>query len=235
MKYTLCSPQFIIILSLASPLNISTNIPIIYRESKKTYGSLTIDLTTSKSEPRINVTPYSEELKLLLIQFLFLDKSVRFIQFNNEDGSTRALNRVDYLANWMKHLPTTHISCCLMINEERKVLIGLRAANSFFSGVWEFPGGKLEPGETSISSLVRELKEELNIVVNENDLSYIKSYDYVYPTKRIKLHVFKCYQWSGEIKDIVHDSLQWIEYDHLYRIPMPPADLALLIDFPVLP
>lgn len=105
-------------------------------------------------------------------------------------------------------------------------LLGQRAAGSFYAGFWEFPGGKVESGETPYAALVRELHEELGIDVLRAD-PWLRR-QHVYEHAHVELNFFRVRQWRGELRDHVHSALSWQRADALTVAPMLPANAPVL-------
>ncbi len=105
-------------------------------------------------------------------------------------------------------------------------LLGQRAPDTFYPGYWEFPGGKVEPGETPRAALVRELHEELGIEVDTAYPWIVR--EHIYEHAHVRLHFFHVTRWHGEIKDHVHSELSWQRADELTVAPMLPANAPVL-------
>jgi 8-oxo-dGTP diphosphatase len=105
-------------------------------------------------------------------------------------------------------------------------LLGQRAPGSFYAGFWEFPGGKVEPGETPHEALVRELHEELGIEVVRAD-PWLRR-QHVYEHAHVRLNFFRVRKWRGELHDHVHSALAWQRADALNVAPMLPANAPVL-------
>ena len=105
-------------------------------------------------------------------------------------------------------------------------LLGQRAPGSFYEGYWEFPGGKVEPGETPHAALLRELDEELGIEVTRAD-PWLRR-QHVYEHAHVRLNFFRVRQWRGELHDHVHSQLAWQHADGLSVSPMLPANAPVL-------
>jgi len=105
-------------------------------------------------------------------------------------------------------------------------LLGQRAPGTFYPGFWEFPGGKVEPGETPHDALVRELHEELGIEVSRAD-PWLRR-EHVYEHAHVRLNFFRVREWHGELHDHVHSALAWQRADGLTVSPMLPANAPVL-------
>jgi len=96
------------------------------------------------------------------------------------------------------------------------------------AGLWEFPGGKIEPGERPEQTLIRELKEELGIVVTEPCLAPLTFASHAYPDFHLLMPLFVCRRWSGTPAPLEGQALKWVKPNALRDFPMPPADLPLI-------
>ena len=105
-------------------------------------------------------------------------------------------------------------------------LLGQRAPGTFYPGYWEFPGGKVEPGETPHDALVRELHEELGIEVRRAD-PWLRR-EHVYEHAHVRLNFYRVREWCGELHDHVHSALAWQRADGLTVAPMLPANAPVL-------
>ncbi len=105
-------------------------------------------------------------------------------------------------------------------------LLGQRAPGTFYPGYWEFPGGKVEQGETPHAALVRELGEELGIGVTRAD-PWLRR-EHVYEHAHVRLNFFRIREWHGELQDHVHSALAWQRAEGLTVAPMLPANAPVL-------
>ncbi len=114
-----------------------------------------------------------------------------------------------------------------LINENNEVLISLRKNRSQHNNYWEFPGGKVEEGETIDNALEREIKEELSINISSNcvaPLTFAVDYHNTYQTV-LMLHI--CRKWEGEPKSLLGQDLQWVKPINLVNYEMPRANVFL--------
>lgn len=105
-------------------------------------------------------------------------------------------------------------------------LLGQRAPGTFYPGYWEFPGGKVEPGETAQAALVRELREELGIDVVRAD-PWLRR-EHLYEHAHVRLNFFRVREWRGELRDHVHSALAWQRAASIDVSPMLPANAPVL-------
>lgn len=109
---------------------------------------------------------------------------------------------------------------------QNEFLLGQRAADTFYPGYWEFPGGKVEPGESPRAALVRELREELEIEVEAATPWIVR--EHVYEHAHVRLNFFRVTRWAGEIRDHVHAALSWQRPGSTTVAPMLPANAPVL-------
>lgn len=119
------------------------------------------------------------------------------------------------------------VSACALIDGDGRVLLARRPLEKPMGGLWEFPGGKLQDGETPEGALVRELKEELDLDVVESCLSPIACASHDMGTFHLLMPLFACRKWSGSPQAKAHDELRWVRGNDLLRCEMPPADRPL--------
>ena len=120
----------------------------------------------------------------------------------------------------------TEVAAAVMLREDGSFLLGQRAANTFYPGYWEFPGGKVEAGETPRDALLRELHEELSIEVTEATPWIVR--EHVYEHAHVRLHFFRVTAWRGELHDRVHAALIWQRPGELTVAPLLPANAPVL-------
>lgn len=119
-----------------------------------------------------------------------------------------------------------HVAAAVITRPDGSVLLGQRAPDTFYPGYWEFPGGKVEPGETPRDALIRELDEELGMRV---DTAYPWiTREHVYEHAHVSLHFFEVTAWRGEIHDRVHSALSWQQAGAMHVGPMLPANGPIL-------
>ena len=120
------------------------------------------------------------------------------------------------------------VSACALIDPDGRVLIAQRPPGKSMAGLWEFPGGKVEPGERPEQTLIRELKEELGIAVEEDCLAPLTFASHVYPDFYLLMPIYVCRCWDGFVQAKEGQQLKWVRTHDLRNYPMPPADEPLI-------
>ena len=125
-------------------------------------------------------------------------------------------------------LKLTLVVACALVDADRRVLIAQRPEGKTLAGLWEFPGGKVEPGERPEVTLIRELKEELGISVEEPCLAPLTFASYAYESFHLLMPLYVCRRWEGLVTAREGQQLAWVRANKLRDYPMPPADLPLI-------
>jgi 8-oxo-dGTP diphosphatase len=120
------------------------------------------------------------------------------------------------------------VAACALIDPDGRVLIAQRPQGKSMAGLWEFPGGKVESGERPEASLIRELKEELGIVVKEECLAPLTFASHLYPDFHLLMPLYVCRRWEGTVEAREAQKLKWVRPNDLRNYPMPPADEPLI-------
>jgi 8-oxo-dGTP diphosphatase len=120
------------------------------------------------------------------------------------------------------------VAACALVDADGRVLITQRPEGKALAGLWEFPGGKLEPGERPEDSLIRELHEELGITVKEACLAPLSFASYAYPDFHLLMPLWICRRWEGAVAGRENQALKWVRAGKLRDYPMPPADEPLI-------
>lgn len=120
------------------------------------------------------------------------------------------------------------VAACALIDADGRVLIAERPQGKSMAGLWEFPGGKVEGGERPEQSLIRELKEELDIAVREDCLAPLTFASHCYPDFHLLMPLYVCRRWEGIVKAREQQRLKWVRPNELRTYAMPPADEPLI-------
>jgi 8-oxo-dGTP diphosphatase len=120
------------------------------------------------------------------------------------------------------------VVACALIDIDGRVLIAERPPGRPLAGLWEFPGGKVEAGERPEETLIRELKEELGIVVSEACLAPLTFASHTYPDFHLLMPLYVCRRWEGTATAQEGQRLRWVRANQLRNYPMPPADEPLI-------
>ena len=120
------------------------------------------------------------------------------------------------------------VAACALIDPDGRVLIAQRPPGKSMAGLWEFPGGKVEPGERPEQSLIRELREELGIAVKEECLAPLTFASHLYPDFHLLMPLYVCRRWEGFVEAREGQQLKWVRPPELRNYPMPPADEPLI-------
>ena len=130
--------------------------------------------------------------------------------------------------------PMILVAACALIDVDGRVLLARRPEGKVMAGLWEFPGGKLQPGETPETALIRELKEELGIDVSVACLAPFAFASHAYERFHLLMPLYLCRRWKGIPMPRENQTLKWVRPEHLADYDVPPADkplIALLRDF----
>jgi 8-oxo-dGTP diphosphatase len=120
------------------------------------------------------------------------------------------------------------VAAVALIDADRRVLIAERPEGKQLAGLWEFPGGKIEPGERPEQTLIRELHEELGITVEEPCLAPLTFASHAYESFHLLMPLYVCRRWSGFVQPREGQRLKWVRPRDLRNYPMPPADEPLI-------
>ena len=124
--------------------------------------------------------------------------------------------------------PVLLVAAVALVDQDNRVLIAQRPNGKSFAGLWEFPGGKVEPGETPEAALMRELKEELGLEVCLECLAPFNFASHAYEKFHLLMPLYLCRSWEGEISAKEGQQIKWVRALDLSSYPMPPADLPLI-------
>jgi 8-oxo-dGTP diphosphatase len=123
--------------------------------------------------------------------------------------------------------PLLLVVACALVDPDGRVLLAKRPEGKPLAGLWEFPGGKVEPGETPEAALIRELKEELDIAITGKCLAPLSFTSHSYPEFHLLMPLYVCRRWDGDITPMQGQQLAWVRAQKLADYAMPPADEPL--------
>jgi 8-oxo-dGTP diphosphatase len=123
---------------------------------------------------------------------------------------------------------TVLVSAVALVDLDGRVLLAQRPEGKSMAGMWEFPGGKVEPGETPEAALIRELHEELGIDTWSSCLAPLTFASHSYDDFHLLMPLFACRKWNGTPTGKEGQTLKWVRTNALRDYPMPPADIPLI-------
>jgi len=123
---------------------------------------------------------------------------------------------------------TVLVSAVALIDRDGRVLLAQRPEGKSMAGLWEFPGGKVEGGETPEAALVRELYEELGIETWNSCLAPLTFASHTYDDFHLLMPLFACRKWNGIVQPKEGQTLKWVYPKDFSNYPMPPADIPLI-------
>ncbi|ESQ85958.1 NTP pyrophosphohydrolase [Asticcacaulis sp. AC466] len=125
-------------------------------------------------------------------------------------------------------MKTVLVVAAALVDSDGRVLIAQRPDGKQLAGLWEFPGGKVEPGETPENALIRELEEELGIVVKTACLAPFVFASHTYDDFHLLMPLYLIRRWEGEPEAKEHKAIKWVRPNDMRAYPMPPADDPLV-------
>lgn len=125
-------------------------------------------------------------------------------------------------------LPILAVVAVALVDPDGRVLLAKRPMDKQHAGMWEFPGGKIEPGETPESALIRELAEELDVSVSAACLAPATFATAPLAERQLLLLLYVCRKWQGTPRAIEAAALRWARPVEMYALPMPPADRSMI-------
>ena len=128
----------------------------------------------------------------------------------------------------MQKIPTLIVAAAALVDADGRVLLQKRAAGRQMAGLWEFPGGKVEPGETPEAALARELREELGIETEQACLAPAAFASAPLGDRHLLLLLFICRKWRGNPVPLDAEALRWVRPNQMFGLDMPPADIPLI-------
>ena len=128
----------------------------------------------------------------------------------------------------MADIKLTLVVACALVDADKRILLAQRPEGKTLAGLWEFPGGKVEPGERPEQTLIRELHEELGIDVSEPCLAPLTFASHAYETFHLLMPLYICRRWDGLVQAREGQALKWVRPRQLREHDMPPADEPLI-------
>lgn len=125
-------------------------------------------------------------------------------------------------------MPLLTVACAVLVDADGRILVAERPHGKDMAGLWEFPGGKVEPLESPEAALVRELREELGLETAASCLAPCGFASHAYERFHLVLLAFAIRKWRGEPSPREGQRVQWVPVNGLFRLDMPPADRPLL-------
>lgn len=120
------------------------------------------------------------------------------------------------------------VTACALVDADGRVLLSQRPEGKKLAGLWEFPGGKVEAGETPESALIRELAEELGVITKEDCLAPLTFASYGYDDFHLLMPLFICRRFEGPARGLEGQAIKWVRPRDMRQYPMPPADEPLI-------
>lgn len=120
------------------------------------------------------------------------------------------------------------VVACALVDADGRVLMAQRPEGKTLAGLWEFPGGKMESGETPEDALIRELREELGIEVAKACLAPLTFASHTYTDFHLLMPLYVCRRWQGTVRSAEGQALEWVRPARMREYPMPPADEPLV-------
>ena len=128
----------------------------------------------------------------------------------------------------MAGIKLTLVVACALVDPDKRVLLAQRPPGKTLAGLWEFPGGKVEPGERPEATLIRELDEEIGITVKEACLAPLTFASHAYDDFHLLMPLYICRRWEGQVIARERQNLAWVRVNKLRDYEMPPADIPLI-------
>lgn len=128
----------------------------------------------------------------------------------------------------MSGKPIMLVTACALVDADGRVLLSQRPEGKKLAGLWEFPGGKVEPGETPEAALIRELAEEIGVITQQACLAPLTFASHSYDEFHLLMPLFVCRRFEGTARGLEGQALKWVRPREMRNYPMPPADEPLI-------
>ncbi|TPF74758.1 (deoxy)nucleoside triphosphate pyrophosphohydrolase [Brucella gallinifaecis] len=128
----------------------------------------------------------------------------------------------------MKSRPIILVAACALVDADGRVLLAQRPEGKALAGLWEFPGGKVESGETPEETLIRELQEEIGVTTKVDCLAPLTFASYSYDNFHLLMPLYVCRRFEGVAQGLEGQALKWVRPKDMRDYPMPPADEPLI-------
>ncbi|WP_018183442.1 8-oxo-dGTP diphosphatase MutT [Kaistia granuli] len=125
-------------------------------------------------------------------------------------------------------MKTLLVVACALVDVDNRILIAQRPEGKSLAGLWEFPGGKVDAGETPEAALIRELREELGVETKTACLAPLTFASHTYDDFHLLMPLYVCRRWTGFPRSLEGQALKWVRAKQLRDYPMPPADEPLI-------
>lgn len=120
------------------------------------------------------------------------------------------------------------VVACALVDQDNRILMAQRPEGKALAGYWEFPGGKVDPGERPEEALIRELREELGIDVSESCLAPFTFGSHTYEDFHLLMPLYVCRTWEGDVQGREGQNLKWVRPSRLGELKLPPADIPMV-------
>jgi 8-oxo-dGTP diphosphatase len=157
-----------------------------------------------------------------------MSQSTRIIAVEREERALSHMGECVAQPRRNRPLKLLLVAAAALVDADNRVLIAQRPEGKQLAGLWEFPGGKIHPGESPENALVRELSEELGIRVEGSRLEPLAFASHAYDNFHLLMPLYVCRRWEGAVTSVEGQALAWVRPRELHKFEMPPADAPLI-------